>query len=113
MLLPDYVNFNDPKHHDYECENCSEQPGRNLKYIRDVYRKDREQKGFFVLFFDDLLTENTSRKSISKHHHCIFVFIAISVLEYLDGCFLDQPSHQRNCVRKVNGATVSGKFWSS
>jgi len=81
-----------------------------LKYIRDVYRKDREQRGFSYTFFDDLLTEKYQQEIRLRNIALAFslLAIAISVLGILGmAVFSINRRIKEIGVRKVNGATVS------
>jgi putative ABC transport system permease protein len=81
-----------------------------LKYIRDIYLKDREQRGFSYSFFDDLLSEKYRQEIRLRNITLIFSFfaMAISVLGILGmAVFSINRRIKEIGIRKVNGATVS------
>ena len=81
-----------------------------LKYIRDVYRRDREQRGFSYSFFDDLLTEKYQQEIRLRNITIAFSLLAItiSVLGILGmAVFSINRRIKEIGVRKVNGATIS------
>ncbi len=81
-----------------------------LKYIRDVYRTYRDQRGFSYSFFDDLLNTKYRDENQLKNITVLFCSLAIviSVLGILGmAWFSIQHRTKEIGVRKVNGAKVS------
>ena len=81
-----------------------------LKYIRDVYRKHREDRGFSYSFFDDLLDEKYRDETQLKNLTFAFSLLAIviSVLGILGmAVFAITRRDKEISIRKINGAKVS------
>lgn len=81
-----------------------------IKYIRDVYRQYRNQRGFSYSFFDDLLTEKYQQEIRLKNMALLFCLMAIgiSLLGILGMSVYSVNQRIKEIgIRKVNGATVS------
>jgi len=81
-----------------------------LRYIRDIYQKHREQRGFSYSFFEDLLNEKYQDETRLKNITIAFSILAIviSVLGILGmAVFAITRRTKEIGIRKVNGATVS------
>jgi putative ABC transport system permease protein len=81
-----------------------------LKYIRDVYRKDREQRGFSYTFFDDLLTEKYQQEIRLRNITLAFslLAIAISVFGILGMAVFSINRRTKEIgIRKINGSHIS------
>ncbi len=81
-----------------------------LKYIRDVYQKDRDQRGFTYNFFDDLMNEKYSQDMRLRNITILFSVLAIviSVLGILGMAVFSTDRRVKEIgIRKVNGAKVS------
>ncbi len=82
---------------------------KTLLYIRDVYRKHRDQRDFSYRFFDDMLTEKYQQESRLKNITSIFSVLAIGicVLGILGmAVFSINRRIKEIGIRKVNGAKV-------
>lgn len=83
---------------------------KTLLYIRDVYRKHRDQRDFSYRFFDDMLTEKYQQEIRMKNITSLFSALAIGicVLGILGmAVFSINRRIKEIGIRKVNGATVS------
>ena len=81
-----------------------------LTYIRDVYRKYRDQRGFSYSFFDDLMDTQYQGEQQLKNMTVLFSLLAIviSVLGILGMAWFSIERRTREIgIRKVNGAKVS------
>ncbi|MGE5458563.1 MAG: ABC transporter permease [Methanococcaceae archaeon] len=81
-----------------------------LKYIRDVYRKHRDLRGFSYSFFDDLMNEKYQEEQRLKNITIAFSILAIviSVLGILGMAVFSIDRRIKEIgIRKVNGATIS------
>lgn len=81
-----------------------------LKYIRDVYRKHRDQRDFSYSFFDDLINEKYQEEQRLKNLTIAFSILAIviSVLGILGMAVFSIDRRTKEIgIRKVNGATIS------
>ena len=81
-----------------------------LRYIRDIYQKHREQRGFSYSFFEDLLDEKYQDEIRLKNITIAFSVLAIviSVLGILGmAVFAIVRRTKEIGIRKVNGAKVS------
>ena len=82
---------------------------KTLRYIRDVYRKHRDQRDFSYRFFDDMLTEKYQQESRLKNITFIFSVLAIGicVLGILGMAVFSINRRTKEIgIRKVNGAKV-------
>jgi putative ABC transport system permease protein len=80
-----------------------------LKYIRDVYRKHRDQRGFSYTFFDDLMNEKYQQEVRLKNIAGAFAILAIviSLLGILGMAVFSIGRRIKEIgIRKVNGATT-------
>jgi len=87
-----------------------ENRAETLKYIRDIYQKHRDQRGFSYSFFDDLLAEKYKDETRLKNITIAFSILAIviSVLGILGmAVFAITRRTKEIGIRKVNGAKVS------
>jgi putative ABC transport system permease protein len=81
-----------------------------LKFIRDVYQKYRDDRGFSYTYFDDLMNEEYKEELHLKNITTAFSILAIliSVLGILGmTVFSIDRKIKEIGIRKVNGATVS------
>jgi putative ABC transport system permease protein len=81
-----------------------------LKFIRDVYQKYRDERGFSYTYFDDLMNEEYKEELHLKNITTAFSILAIliSVLGILGmTVFSIDRKIKEIGIRKVNGATVS------
>ncbi len=81
-----------------------------LKFIRDVYQKYRDDRGFSYSFFDDLMTEKYKDELRLKNLTIAFSLLAIiiSVLGILGmAVFSIERRTKEIGIRKVNGAKIS------
>lgn len=80
-----------------------------LKYIRDVYQKHRDQRGFSYTFFDDLMNEKYQEEIRLKNIAGAFAILAIviSLLGLLGMAVFSIGRRIKEIgIRKVNGATT-------
>ena len=102
---------NNPEH--IGAMNVKIAPGNRaetLKYIRDIYQKHRNQRGFSYSFFEDLLDEKYQDETRLKNITIAFSILAIviSVLGILGmAVFAITRRTKEIGIRKVNGARVS------
>jgi putative ABC transport system permease protein len=81
-----------------------------LKYIRDVYRKHRDEREFSYRFFDDMLAEKYQEEQQLKNLTVAFSLLAIviSVLGILGMALFSIDRRIKEIgIRKVNGARIS------
>jgi len=81
-----------------------------LKYIRDVYQKYTDNRGFSYHFFDDLMDEKYKDDTRLKNITTAFSLLAIviSVLGILGMAYFSIDRRTKEIgIRKVNGAKVS------
>ena len=81
-----------------------------LQFIRDVYQKYRDERGFSYTYFDDLMNEEYKEELHLKNITTAFSILAIliSVLGILGmTVFSIDRKIKEIGIRKVNGATVS------
>ncbi|MFV0590647.1 MAG: FtsX-like permease family protein [Draconibacterium sp.] len=81
-----------------------------IKYIRDVYQKHTDKRGFSYQFFDDLMDEKYKAETQLKNITTAFSLLAIviSVLGILGmALFAIERRTKEIGIRKVNGAKVS------
>lgn len=81
-----------------------------LTYIRDVYRKHRDDRGFSYSFFDDLLNEKYQQETRLKNITIAFSILAIviSVLGILGMAVFSIDRRIKEIgIRKINGAKTS------
>ncbi len=80
-----------------------------LKYIREIYRKHRDERGFSYSFFDDLLDEKYQEETRLKNITLAFSLLAIviSILGILGmAVFAITRRDKEISLRKINGARV-------
>lgn len=86
---------------------ASQNREETLLYIRDVYRKYRDQRDFSYSFFDDLLTEKYQQEIRLKNMVLLFSILAVSIC-VLGIVGMAMFSIRRRIkeigIRKVNGA---------
>ncbi len=88
----------------------SDNRSETLKYIRDVYRKHRDDRGFSYSYFDDLLNEKYQQETRLKNITITFSVLAIviSVLGILGMAVFSIDRRTKEIgIRKVNGARIS------
>jgi len=81
-----------------------------LMYIRDVYRKYRDQRGFSYSFFDDLMDAQYQGERQLKNMTVLFSLLAIviSVLGILGMAWFSIERRTKEIgIRKVNGAKIA------
>ncbi|WP_167618739.1 ABC transporter permease [Maribellus sediminis] len=81
-----------------------------LKYIRDVYQKYTDNRGFSYQFFDDMMDEKYKEETQLKNITTAFSLLAIviSVLGILGMAYFSIDRRNKEIgIRKVNGAKVS------
>ena len=81
-----------------------------LQFIRDIYQKYRDERGFSYTYFDDLMNEEYKEELHLKNITTAFSILAIliSVLGILGmTVFSIDRKIKEIGIRKVNGATVS------
>ncbi|WP_167612127.1 ABC transporter permease [Maribellus sediminis] len=81
-----------------------------IKYIRDVYQKYTDNRGFSYHFFDDLMDEKYRDETRLKNITTAFSLLAIviSVLGILGMAYFSIDRRTKEIgIRKVNGAKVS------
>ncbi len=87
-----------------------ENKAKTLEYIRNVYQKYTNNRGFSYTFFDDLLDEKYKEETQLKNITTAFSLLAIviSVLGILGMAFFSIDRRTKEIgIRKVNGAKVS------
>ncbi len=87
-----------------------ENRGQTLTYIRDTYRKYRDDRSFSYEFFDDLLKAKYSNEIRLKNLMILFSIMAIliSSLGVMGmSLFFIQRRTKEIGIRKINGATIS------
>ncbi|PIF04944.1 MAG: ABC transporter permease, partial [Draconibacterium sp.] len=83
---------------------------QTLTYIRDTYRKYRDERAFSYAFFDDMLAAKYSHETRLRNLMILFSVMAIiiSVLGILGmSLFFIQRRTKEIGIRKINGATIT------